>query len=183
MARPSETEIVHAPNHLKARAGVPMGARRGLAVDQMVARADATLARAGAEYAQVIAADIAGLGELGQSIRAASVADLTLIKKLYRKSFDIKSQAGMFGYAVMTEIAGSLCDFIDAMRQAKRPLCGADAIAVSVLDMHIHSLRLALDRNMKGALGPVERELIDGLVRVVEKTMGAPSMPQVRADG
>jgi chemotaxis protein histidine kinase CheA len=170
MATRSKVEIVDSPNHLKARTSGARGT--GLVSDQMTDRADTVIRDAAAEYGNVLRQDIAELTQFSQTLGKRTERDARLSKQVYRKAFDIKSQAGTFGYAVMTEIASSLCDFIEAMDEAKRPLAAPDGVAVAVLDMHVASLRLALDRNMTGPIGPQEAELVDGLVRVVRKTVG-----------
>jgi hypothetical protein len=183
MARPHETEIVHAPNHLKARTAAASGNKRGMTLDQMVGRADAALTQIGVNYPQIVAGDLADLGELARSLRATPEQNPALVKRIHRKAFDVKCQAGTFDYAVLTEIAGSLCDFIDARQQAQRPILGADEVAMSVLDMHVNSLRLAFERGMKGPLGRLERELVDGLARVVDKTTGKAAAKPGGSDG
>lgn len=170
MADKPEVEIIRQANHLMVRTSAAPGG--GYAIDQLVTRADAVIRYAGPDYARVLRQDIEELDRHAKALAASSERNARLSKQVYRKAFDIKSQAGTFGYAVMTEIAGLLCDFIEAMDEAKRPLAAPDGVAVSVLEMHVASLRLALERNMTGPIGQLEAELVDGLARVVHKTVG-----------
>jgi chemotaxis protein histidine kinase CheA len=170
MADKPKFGIIDAPNHLKVRTSASLGG--GLVVEQMANRADSIIRDASAEYVNVLRQDIEDLGQFSRALAKASERDAQLSKKVYRKAFDIKSQAGTFGYAVMTEIAGSLCNFIEAMDEAKRSLAAPDGVAVAVLDMHVASLRLAFERNMTGPIGQLQTELIDGLAQVVRKTIG-----------
>jgi hypothetical protein len=182
MSNESEVYILNSGNHLKARTSASTHDQSGATVGQMVTRADTVIARASADYEPVIRQDIDELTEVSQKLAAVATANPKLVKTLFRKAFDIKGQAGTFGYPLMTEIAGSLCDFIEAMAAAKRPLHAADEIAISVLDMHVSSLRLALERGMKGPCGSFDRELVDGLLKVVRKTIGLAPEPYNCAD-
>ena len=170
MADKPKVEIVTLPNHLRVRTSASHSG--GLVPEQMANRAESVIRDASAGYADVLRQDIEDLGRFSQALAQSDERDARLSKRVYRKAFDIKSQAGTFGYAVMTEIAGSLCNFIEAMDEAKRSLAAPDGVAVAVLNMHVASLRLAFERNMTGPIGPIQSELIDGLVQVVRKTIG-----------
>lgn len=170
MASKPKVEVVQLPNHLRVRTSAPPGG--GLVIEQMANGAESVIRDASAEYVNVLRQDIEDLGQFSQALAKSDERNAHLSKQVYRKAFDIKSQAGTFGYAVMTEIANSLCNFIEAMDEAKRPLAAPDGVAAAVLNMHVASLRLAFERNMVGPIGQLQSELIEGLVQVVRKTIG-----------
>ena len=163
-------EIVQAPNHLKARTEVTPSALRGYSVEQMVTRGEIVIEQASDEYEGVVNQDLNELIRLSEELQGCTAPDPRLVHRLYGKAFDIKSHAGTFHYLVLSEIAGSLCEYIEAMEKAKQPIVAGNDAAMTVLNMHVDSLRLARERDMRGPMGAREHELVDGLARVIGKT-------------
>lgn len=81
---------------------------------------------------------------------------------IYREAAALRGLGGAFGYILVSEVAGSLCELADrllAARQVDRPSMLA----------HVQSLALLHRRRVKGDGGSGEAALCDGLARLVAR--------------
>ena len=85
------------------------------------------------------------------------------ISLIFRVAHDLKGQGTTFGYPLVTQIAGSLCDFI---RTVKSP--PPDDV-VSVVRAHLTALNLVLKQNIKGNGDAAVQQLVEKLSLAVER--------------
>lgn len=78
------------------------------------------------------------------------------IRKIFTVCHDVKGQAGSFGYSLMTEIGGSLCDTI-------RDGGGADEEMLKVIEGHLKAMKFIVDRDITGDGGDVGQKLLHKL--------------------
>ncbi len=84
------------------------------------------------------------------------------VGEVYRQAAALRGLGGTFGYILVSEVAGSLCDLADrliAAGQVDRPSMLA----------HVQSLTLLHHRRVKGDGGSGEAQLCDGLAKLVAR--------------
>lgn len=86
---------------------------------------------------------------------------------VFRVAHDLKGQGTTFGFPLVTQIAGLLCDFIRSIKSF------SSEDSVSVVRAHLSALQLVLKQNIKGEGDEAARQLVDKLAlaatRVLEK--------------
>ncbi len=81
--------------------------------------------------------------------------------RIFQVAHDMKGQGSTFGYNLLTEIAGSLCDFI---RRLTEP---SDAVLVLVRH-HVSALNVVLEKRIKGSGGELGQQIIARLRQLTE---------------
>jgi len=84
------------------------------------------------------------------------------IEAIYREAATLRGLGGVFGYALVSDVAGSLCELADRLLAA----AANDRPAILA---HIQSLNLLHHRRVKGDGGSGEAELCEGLARLVAR--------------
>lgn len=84
------------------------------------------------------------------------------IRKIFTVCHDIKGQAGSFGYSLMTQIGGSLCD---AIREGG----GADEERLKVIEGHLKAMKFIVDREITGDGGEVGQKLLYKLRQLAQQ--------------
>ena len=87
-----------------------------------------------------LAAVLAALDGAG----ADPAALLDASKKLFTIMHDLKGQAGTFGFVLLSEIGGSVCEYL---RDATEPPTLEQA---EILKLHIMAAQFVVERNLKG---------------------------------
>lgn len=91
-----------------------------------------------------------------ENVRRGGSDDKTLIKGLSKPVMELKSNAKMFGYDLVTNLANIMLDFLESIESP-------DALAVDIVEAHHKTLSLILAKKMSGdggAMGPVlQKEL------------------------
>ena len=78
-----------------------------------------------------------------------------------REIHNIKGQGSSFGYQLMTNIGGSLCDYI-------RDCEPTSEAGLKVIEAHLAALEFVIDREIKGDGGDAGQGLIDKLKGYVD---------------
>lgn len=78
------------------------------------------------------------------------------IAEMFAVCHNIKGQGGSFGYQLMTNIGGSLCDFI-------RDGGSVSDAGLKVIEAHLAALEFVIDRQIKGDGGDAGQGLIQKL--------------------
>jgi hypothetical protein len=89
------------------------------------------------------------------------------IEAIYRTAATLRGLGGAFGYVLVSEVAGSLCDLTERLGSAgqmDRP----------ALLAHAQSLTLLHHRRVKGNGGDGEAQLCEGLAKLVARWPAAP---------
>lgn len=77
-------------------------------------------------------------------------------------AYAIKSQAGIFGYALGTEVAGMLVDYLTRHSDV-------DANNLIVIRKHIDTISVIFNQKLKNAGDDIAREFVLSLMRLIEK--------------
>lgn len=105
---------------------------------------------------------IAEADRLIERLNALTMAAGPDVGAVYREAAALRGLGGTFGYILVSEVAGSLCDLADrllAAGQVDRPSMLA----------HVQSLTLLHHRRVKGDGGAGEATLCDGLAKLVAR--------------
>ena len=81
---------------------------------------------------------------------------------VFRVAHDLKGQGTTFGYPLVTQIGGLLCDFI----RSTAPVPLSDR--VGVLRAHLAAMTLVLKQDIKGDGDATSRQLVEKLALVAE---------------
>ena len=81
-----------------------------------------------------------------------------------KRVFEMKNEAGCLGYPLMTRIGASLCDYIEEIGE----IGPAQLDAVSI---HVDALRIVVTRNIVGEGDDTAKEVLNGIDRLVSKTL------------
>jgi hypothetical protein len=168
-----KVEIIMPPNLIKAKASMP----GGLTEKEAIKRGDAKVQELAANYIGWAKADVEELERLIKELPLVKETEARrqAVRKLYKKSHDLKGQGATFDYPIVTMIGGSLCSYLEGL--------GEDTnVSTEVVFMHVEAAKIILMREIKGLGGAPEQELLDGLRKVVTKTAKA-AAPKVEDAG
>lgn len=82
---------------------------------------------------------------------------------IFRVAHDLKGQGSTFGYPLITQIAGLLCDFIRSAASAP------SADLVRVIRAHLAALNLVLKQDIKGDGDVAARNLVEKLALAADR--------------
>lgn len=168
MADQRKVEIFMPPNTLKAKASAP----GGLSEKEAVKRGDASVQELAGNYVGWATADVDELERMVKDLLKVTEAEArrVAVRKLYKKSHDLKGQGGTFDFPLVTLIGDSLCGYLEGL--------GEDTnVSLEVVLMHVEAAKIILVRQVKGMGGQTEQQLLDGLRKVVIKTMKGAAKP------
>jgi chemotaxis protein histidine kinase CheA len=133
---------------------------RGGLTPQMLEAAEKVLEKHAVEYVSRGRAQIDGLYALFEGAREDEEGRTESFQEMYRQSHDVRGLGATFGYTLVTEIASSLCSFIEGLPEI-------DEEAMDVVQAHIEALRGLLANDIKGDGGKIGREIAGGLAQAV----------------
>jgi hypothetical protein len=163
-----KVEIFMPPNTLKSKASMP----GGLSEKEAVKRGDASVQELAGNYVDWATADVDELERMIKELPKIKDAEArrVAVRKLYKKSHDLKGQGGTFDFPLVTMIGDSLCGYIEGL--------GEDTnVSLEVVLMHVEAAKIILVRKVKGMGNQTEQQLLDGLRKVVIKTMKGAAKP------
>lgn len=152
-------EVITPPNKLKAKVG------GGKGIDPKML-----------ERAQKLVDSMAGDFE-ARAIEEASfilqLADLAAqddgedrIVEIFRVGHELKGQGGTFGYPLISKIGASLCRYVESVADH-------DNVDLDVVRAHAMALRAVATQKISGDGGPIEKQLIGELDRLIAKKIPA----------
>ncbi len=97
-----------------------------------------------------------------ERLAALTAATTPDIEAIYREAATLRGLGGAFGYVLVSEVAGSLCDLTE------RLLSAGQVDRPSML-AHVQSLTLLHHRRVKGDGGSGEAQLCEGLAALVAR--------------
>jgi chemotaxis protein histidine kinase CheA len=118
-------------------------------------------------YADVALADIAHIAGLVTAMRGAPIRAGELSAGLMRVGLNLKGQAATMGYPLLTEVATSLTDFLDALRNGGRNVADDPRTAVPVLQAHVEALCLFMALGATARGNETARAMIERLGQIV----------------
>jgi len=112
--------------------------------DERFAAAEAIVDRLSVEYPAHASRDVERLAEAAAPMAGAAPVQQPLFGEIFRIAHDIRGQGAVFGYPLMSRLAGSLC-------MAMRTLGPRDAAMTTIIDSHIAGMRALLAHGVTGA--------------------------------
>ena len=128
----------------------------------MFARAEQALSELKADYFGVVDPEAEKLAQICRKVRTEPAAFEGTLAELHAACFELKGQAGTFGYTLITDIGESLCRFISTIDSP-------DADRLDVLQVHVDALRLVIRERMQGDGGAPGRHLLTSLQSAIDK--------------
>jgi chemotaxis protein histidine kinase CheA len=163
----SPVRVFNLPNKLKQKASKP----GGKSFDDLVAGGDKIVQRVSMNYKHVVEGDVQQLVSMMHRMRTKPAEIDPQFKGIFRVAHDIKGQAGTFGYPLITRVAGSLTSFVDKFEKLGMPLADNLDSVIALFEVHVNTLQLMVAQDSKGAGGPFEAKLLDGLQGASERTL------------
>jgi|GEM_PF-645596 len=151
--KPGECEVIERPNQLKSK----VGNRAGFD-NRAMKRAEKVIAEEKVKFIKRIDHQIVQIESTFEVMRDAGEFDC---ERLWLIVHDLRSEAGTFGYPMLTQIGGSLCDLLDRL-EAPKPR------DVKVIQTHIAAMRSVVSQRLEGndddianEVAAVLRDLVD----------------------
>ena len=157
--RPQDAIIIPANTSLRDQVGANVGTVLGDL--EFVTRVQEDLLKVEGEFLEWAKDDIAGL-EKAYAYLARDPSDVVAHAALLDVAYAIKSQAGIFGYGMGTEVAGMLIDYLRANK-------ALDAKKLTVVRKHIDSIEVIFRQKIKENGERIGRELITSLKILIAK--------------
>jgi chemotaxis protein histidine kinase CheA len=129
---------------------------------QMLQKAEEVVQQHAEKYIERAQAQVDGLIEVAREAHAETSDRPTIFEKIFLQAHDIRGLGSTFGYTLVTNIAASLCNFVESIDEH-------DDNVMEVLDAHVDALRGMIGNDVKGDGGPIGREILDGLNQAVAK--------------
>ena len=139
-------------------------ARSGIA-DELLAKAEAVVDRLSAEYPAHAARDLERLEAAAASMAGGHDAGAPHCDEIARVAHDMRGQGAVFGYPLVTRLAGSLC-------LAMRSLEPQDGAMMVIVRNHIAGMRALLDNGVTGAQNRPALTIAAGLELMVRARTG-----------
>jgi len=128
----------------------------------VIAAGDTAIERCAENYIHWLAEDVKALSlaqnELANDPEHSKSSALSVLNRAH----DIRSQAGTFGYPLITQIADALCKFIQKIENV-------EPIHFKIISTHVDALRLCQGNNLKGDGGAEGQALSEMLSCAVAK--------------
>jgi len=159
----SGAQIIKTPNSLrKAKIGTGPGKLDTVLLD----RAEKAVQKLGISYGEWVKDDLKEIEATMKTLVASGGKDEAAMKELYRVVFDTKGQGGSFGYPLLTQVAGSLAEFLCERKEL-------DRFALEVAAAHVSAMRAVIRENVRDDGGQTGTELAEGLHVLVAKARSA----------
>tara|TARA_B100000214_G_C23655744_1_gene485075 strand:- start:36 stop:551 length:516 start_codon:yes stop_codon:yes gene_type:complete len=147
------------PVKAKAKIGGPN------AVDNKVLeRAEAAIEEMSEDYLVWVQKDLADINSAFESLLSEKGSEKENLERIFLVAHDMKGQGGTFGFDLITTIADQLCRLVDNKEFPNKN--GFDAVRV-----HIDAMRVVLNKRIKGNGGREGEKVLNGLNRVMHKTL------------
>lgn len=152
-------QIITPPNLLREKVS-----GSGPISQEMIERADHALEGLSEQFDNLMAAEIAKLGELHRKGVDDPARRIELVREIFEVAHDLRGQAGTFDYPLISRVGTSLCHFTDGMEQC-------DERELEVIRIHINAMQAVLASSLRGDGGAVGQEIASGLEKAVNKIL------------
>lgn len=159
----SESQIIKAPNNLRK---AKIGSGKAKLDASILQRAEKVVEKIQSDYTEWADEDLAALEAAMASLQSGEGDQEACVKDLYRISLDIKGSGGSFGFLMMSEVAGSLNDFLGSRSELT-------ALDINVVASHVSALRAVYVESIRDDGGNTGRALLIGLQKLIEKADAA----------
>jgi chemotaxis protein histidine kinase CheA len=159
----SDVQIIKAPNNLRK---AKQGSGKGKLDPAVLERAEKVVEKIQSDYTEWADEDLGALEATLAKLQEGKEDRETVVKDLYRISLDIKGSGGSFGFLMMSEVAGSLNDFLDKRTDLT-------ALDMDVIAQHVSALRAVYVQSIRDDGGNIGRALLIGLQKLIEKADAA----------
>lgn len=133
---------------------------------EALARAERAVAALGDSFVDRLQNDIVKIRALTDALALSpEPPNKVSIESIYTFAHDIRGQGGSFGYPLLTEIGGSLSDFLE------RRGSGINQNDTSVLQAHLDAAAAIVSNAMTGDGDATARALVDSLETLVQKRL------------
>lgn len=166
MTKTNKVDFINVSNLLAAKAGV-IDERN---LKALIENADSALSNMRDEYTGWIERDLEKLKDAFNAAKAEPGDAERHMKSLYAVAHEMKGQGKTFEYDLVTEIAGSLCSFLDQGAATGQQ-------ELEVIELHVNALNLVVSGRIMGDGGEIGRKLTTGLAATVAKTLTANAPP------
>ena len=157
MSIASQHKIIRPANRLHIKARIS-----DLSVSQMMANAHRVMALIAQNYSQWLCADLGGLSRSFENL-SAEPGNGDHRNDLFRISHDIRGQAASFDYDLASDIATSLCGFLERHEKIEE-------VQLKVVEAHISAIRAYLRQSLKGDGRSVGQELMAEISGLIQRT-------------
>lgn len=134
----------------------------GPLTSQMLKKAEDVVQQHAEKYIERAQEQVDALVEVVRQTQGATDDREQLFEKIFLQAHDIRGLGSTFGYTLVTNIAASLCNFVESADKDN------DGV-MEVLNAHVDALRGMIGNDVKGDGGPIGREILDGLMQAVAK--------------
>lgn len=154
-------EVIHPPSKLADRVS-----KGGPDPSEAIARADNTVQEMKKDYKTWLRDDIERLILALNAVKAASGSEDRNAKSetLFNVSFDIKGQAGTFGFSILSRVAKSLCKLIEEK-------ASIEADDMGVIIAHVDAMRASASEQTDGTPSRISLEVVAALEGIVAKRL------------
>lgn len=163
----ADAEIIKAPNTLtKAK----LGSGPAKLDSELLERAEMAVQKMEVSYNEWVKDDLDEIEKTLKGLVAADGKDPDGISNLYRVVFDTKGQGGSFGFPLLTQVAGSLADFLNEKKELNR-------FGLEVSTAHVSAMRAVITENIRDEGGETGIALVESLHTLVAKARADESSP------
>ena len=158
-----KAEFITPPHTIRTKVsgGGPMS-------EQMLQRAESVVQQHAEKYIDRAREQVDTLVAITREAEAVGGDKSEFFSKLFLQSHDMRGLGSTFGYTLVTNIAASLCNFVENVDRY-------DDDVMEVVNAHVDALRGMIGNDVKGDGGETGQEIIDGLAQAVNKV--APPQP------
>ena len=158
-----DTRVIHMGGALRAKAAVRSQDAGG--VDEMsVAAADAAMKDLSGDFHNWMGDEVNRLIAAFETFRDAPPNSRD-IGPLFRAAHDIRGQAGIFGYPIAAEIAGTLSKLLDKIEP--------DYLPMQLISHHVDSVKAIYRNNIRDYANPVATQIIHNLRKAIDRVVEA----------
>lgn len=154
------------PNRLKERASQA----GGMSLEDMTKAGDQVVGESQLDYRAVAESDAHDLRALVDRLRKAPEEIHGDMQGVFRIAHDMKGQAATFGYPLITNVANSLCRFVENFDASHVAATDVGALC-DLIGIHVDALRVLLKHDLKGQGGPIGEQLMRGLGDASQKIL------------
>jgi len=155
------TRIIHMSSALRAKAAVRSSTSEG--IDEMsIAAAESAMKNLAGDFQNWMGDEVNRLIAAFEQFRDCPAAERD-ISNLFRAAHDIRGQAGVFGYPLAAEIAGSLSKLLDKIEPEYLP--------IQLIAHHIDSIKAVYRNNIRDYANPVATQIIHNLRKAIDRVV------------
>ena len=151
-----KTKIIKATKALQNKAG------QGDISPDAVKKAETAIKTGTQDFTPLAENLLIQLANSTEKARRAGYADKSLIRGITKPVMELKSNARMFGYDLVTDLANIMLDFLESIEKL-------DALSVDIVEAHHKTLSLILEKKMSGNGGTLGASLQKELRAAVQR--------------